>query len=1257
MLIVLLVWGAHHSNAQIPEGLPLAMHQPFGGPGLSLSYTSTFMCQSGYAVDLTVTGGTPPYQYAWSNGTSIFSNQEDIVMNSGGEPLSVAVYDQFGNYSVIEIDAGMPAMITDAPCSGPASGAIDITPPPGLIDPQFRWYTGNDLLATTEDVSGLAPGEYLLNLFESPPGTCSTFAFFTVNSLPAITGTVTVSPNGWNCQVGAIDLTPSGGTAPYSFAWAQGQTTEDLQNMNGGFYSVVITDALGCTGTRTNIFLPNAPVMQLSATSTSTPVCGAVGTIDLSVSGGVPPYSYSWSPQASTDEDRSGLYAGEHHVVVTDATGCTASALFTVEGTASTLAYSGTITAPCAGGHNGAVDLTVTGGNAPYSFSWSGPNGSSATTEDIADLASGNHHVVVQDASGCFVIASFQLIGTQPLVLSATPAPTCSNTGALDLTATGTDGPFGFVWSNGSTSEDLTGVPQNTYTVEVTDLLLGCETMGIFSIGQATPPSVDDYVLSQDCNGSDVDVTTSGGTAPYAFHWQWDQGNGTASVEDLTDVASGSYSFVVVDAAGCANFLSVEVPPGPALEISLWSWPACNSTIQQYLTGGTGPFSYAWSNGGTTADLPGVTPGETYSVTVQDQGGLQCTATATYTMPNVQPIEVSAEVTPACYTGEGATNGSIDITVTGATGEFTYAWYGPGGGLFSTDQDVFNLTPGIYYVLLGGDYAYCGIAGFYSIAVSPAMTLNAISIPTCNAGMSGSIDITVSGGTSPFTYQWSGPGGFSSSVQDPTGLAGGTYTVAVTDGAGCTRLRSVIVGNTVIELDHQITDAACSTVQLGAIAITATEGVAPYSYAWSNGATSEDVTDLPVGAYTVIVQDANGCSSQQIFEIIDSSPCCQAAAFVPHGTLASGGMDGFSGTVDIQGEYIVDANTSFDNANVTMEPGAEIIVKNGATLDIRNTSITSCSGTMWRSITVESGGTLYIARSFVDDAENAVMALDGAVVSLRDNQFHNNRVAVQVPVITGVPVNSVSLVSHNNQFYSAGTMPQPYPGQATPVGNEGYAAFEVNRMQLDLTTGWNVMHHLSNGIVADRCDVTVRDCAFHYLQPDAAYALLGNGSAIHVDAPAGWHNLDQVGSFITGLPPFRECRWGVYARRMNVTSSANTMEQVGTAYHMEKCGLGRTVHLFNNTLDTKYDGIELLFNDGAWGLLVEDNTITFATNPPPGQSTKGYTAIRVEENNGMNGGSVIRNNTITFRSGVTTAHTGIKLTAASDYLVAANTIT
>lgn len=399
--------------------------------------------------------------------------------------------------------------------------------------------------------------------------------------------------------------------------------------------------------------------------------------------------------------------------------------------------------------------------------------------------------------------------------------------------------------------------------------------------------------------------------------------------------------------------------------------------------------------------------------------------------------------------------------------------------------------------------------------------------------------------------------------------------------------------------------------------------------------------------HTVILNGVASTSTQ----FVTLYTCCEASVIVPDGTLASGGIDGFFSTADIQGEYIVDVDVVVYGAHLYMEPGSEIIVRSGSILDIRDATIESCNNVMWRGITVEAGGTLYISRSYVDDAENVITALDGSVVTLKETQFHNNRVTVYVPALPGVVQNNVSILCLYNQFYSAGEMPLPYPGQTTAIGEVGYAAFDIQRVPLMLTDGWNLFHHLSNGIVADRCDITLHDCSFQYVEPDAAYALIGNGSAVNGQASKGWNTLKQVGSFVNGQVPFRECRWAVYTNRMNVYSNANTMQQVGTAYHVEKSG-SRTVHIWDNTLDTKYGAMELFFNDEAAQLLVENNDITFG-NELPGLTAL-FTAIRVEEGNGVNPNSVIRNNTINYRSGVTNARTGIQLQAASNYLVAGN---
>jgi hypothetical protein len=225
------------------------------------------------------------------------------------------------------------------------------------------------------------------------------------------------------------------------------------------------------------------------------------------------------------------------------------------------------------------------------------------------------------------------------------------------------------------------------------------------------------------------------------------------------------------------------------------------------------------------------------------------------------------------------------------------------------------------------------------------------------------------------------------------------------------------------------------------------------------------------------------------------------------------------------------------------------------------------------------------------------------------------------------------------------------------MGSQGYAAFDVNNMFLDLTGYDNVIHHKSNGVVAARSDVTVLNCTFHDIQPDAAYTLVGNGAGINCHGLGGWHLLKQEGFGNGASDPasFTDCRWGIYTQYMSLWSAYNHMDNVGTAYRVEKSGM-MDVDIQHNRLDTRRDGIVLVMNDGASHVLVEGNDITFAQNLPPGQYTKGYYGIRVYEANTNNPNSQIINNTIRYRQGASTAFGGIGLVGARRYQVAHNTM-
>ncbi|HSZ72358.1 MAG TPA: SprB repeat-containing protein, partial [Cytophagaceae bacterium] len=327
-----------------------------------------------------------------------------------------------------------------------------------------------------------------------------------------------VSCNGGNN--GAITLSSvAGGTGPYTFAWSNGATTQNISGLTAGAYSVTITDANLCT----QIF--NFTVTQPAAiaeTSTITNVScsgGNNGAITLNtVTGGTSPYTFAWSNGAIT-QNISGLTAGAYSVTITDAT-ATCSKVFNFTVTApAVIAETSTITnVSCNGGNNGAITLnTVTGGTSPYTFAWS--NG--ATTQNISGLTAGPYSVTVTDATGtCSKVFNFTV--TQAAAIAETSTITnvsCNggNNGAITLnTVTGGTSPYTFAWSNGATTQNISGLTAGPYSVTITDATATCSKVFNFTITQAAAIAETSTITNVSCNGGNNGAitlnTVTGGT-------------------------------------------------------------------------------------------------------------------------------------------------------------------------------------------------------------------------------------------------------------------------------------------------------------------------------------------------------------------------------------------------------------------------------------------------------------------------------------------------------------------------------------------------------------------------------------------------------------------------------------------------------------------------------------------------------------------------------------------------------------------------
>lgn len=799
------------------------------------------------SIFLAVSGGTGPYTYAWSNGAST-----NNITGLSAAGYSVTITDASGcsiveNYTVIDpAPIGVAFTQTNIVCKGATTGAIDITPSGGTAPYTYLWSNGT----TTQDLTNVAAGNYSVTVRDA--SNCTVVLNVTITE-PALVlnlaGTeVNATCNGANN--GSADLTVTGGAGPYNYSWNTGATTEDITGLAPGNYSVTVTDGNGCIKSLGFTITEPAPLATSPAKTDITCNGADDGTISVSVSGGTGPYTYAWADDGSIlTSTRSSLTSGNYTVTVTDANGCIDVESITIIEPAQLTSSDVVQNVSCFGESTGAINLSISGGVAPYSFLWS--NG--ALTEDLTNIAAGNYSVAITDVNGCTINDNFTI--TQPAsALSKTEAVqqiTCNGAadGIINLTVTGGSAPYSYNWSNGSTNEDLNSLTAGTYTVIVTDNN-GCTITDSYVITDPPVLGLSGTETDITCFGADdgtIDITVTGGEAPYTYAWS----NG-ASTEDVSGLTPGNYTVNITDARGCTTNQAFNIQEPAALSIgysvnNVTCFGLSNGTIDITVSGGSGPYNYAWSNASTNEDLAGLAVAD-YTVTVTDLNGCTIVETITISQP-LATLSTAATVTDiSCF---GGSDGSLQLTPAGGTAPYTYSW-----NTGSTSKDIFGLSDGSYQVTVT-DANGCSIVENYVIAMPTALLSSGTQVNVlCNGDNTGSIDLSVSGGTGPYTYTWSN----GANTEDLSNIIAGSYTVTIADARGCSINRSFTVTQPLaVAVVDNITDVACFGDGDGSIDISVSGGIAPYTYSWSGGQNTQDIFNLSGGNYTLTVTDANGC--------------------------------------------------------------------------------------------------------------------------------------------------------------------------------------------------------------------------------------------------------------------------------------------------------------------------------------------------------------------------------------------------------------
>ncbi len=845
------------------------------------------------SIDLTATGGTGALTYQWSGPNGFASSSQDIGGLTAGS-YTVTVTDvndcqETATYDVIEPDElEATADLTDVSCNGLADGSITLTPQGGTPAYTATWSGPAGYSNTGFSISNLAEGSYQVTL--SDAFDCEVIITYDIVQPDPIDIAIDIDPITCNGNDDAtITANVSGGSEPYTYFWTGPHGTSSdpvINNAEVGAYNLTVTDDNGCQMMATALVSEPDPLVLVP--NITSPSCGgdADGAIDLTILGGTPPYTVSWTgPDGFTSNQQSisGLTAGFYEVDITDLAGCQTNSAYTVTEIPAIVLDVTATDISCNGLSDGSIVLNISGGQGPYDISWAGPNLFTSNSQNLSGLEAGTYNVLVVDANDCFEESFAIIVEPDPIAFDVVIVePSCfgENDGSIELVISGGQAPYSVNWNTGGSGELIDNLPAGSYSAFILDDA-GCS----ISSGNITLDQDDEIIIDLnsvnpscfgDANGS-IEATVTGGVAPYEITWSGPNGF-TSNQLTLSSLEPGSYELQVEDAEGCESSATVliEAPDEIAVDQSNTNAVCADDLIDVSISisGGTAPYQVVWSGPGgfasTDENLTNVNQGD-YFLDLMDANG--CTFQALYSITALDPLLVSGSVTPLDCTGDPI--GAIELEITGGQPPFTVNWTAT-NGFNSFDQDIFNLEEGLYTVVVTDDLG-CVINTAFNLSQPDALIADiATTEPSCAGDADGAISVSISGGESPYTYSWSGPNGFTSNQNTLSGLIAGTYSLEVNDSGSCSETFEVVLSEPdQITLAADVTNILCGGSETGAIDLTVSGGTAPFGFVWSSPgftASTEDIADLPAASYQVDIIDANGCTSDTIVVVLEETP-------------------------------------------------------------------------------------------------------------------------------------------------------------------------------------------------------------------------------------------------------------------------------------------------------------------------------------------------------------------------------------------------
>ncbi|WP_197285472.1 Ig-like domain-containing protein, partial [Pedobacter sp. R20-19] len=835
----------------------------------------------------TITNYSAAYTYTVSPSAGVTVAGDQVTAPVGTYTVSATLGSCTSGASA-SVTLTRPATLTavissssNVNCFGASTGSATVSVTGGNSPYTYSWNTNP--VQTSATANNLAAGTYTVTVTDASG--CSTTQDVTITEPAAglsITGTVINSTCGATNN-GAVDITLSGGTTPYTYQWDSGETTQDISNKAAGTYTVTVTDAKSCsTSSSFTVTAGNCQPVAVNDSGNTTPgvpVSGNASTNDtpsgdggnswslIGTDGGATlgsvtmntDGSFTYTPKPNT----SGTDTFTYHVCDVDGDCSTAVVTITIDASTLNISTTGT-NVKCYGNNDGSATVTATGGTSPYTYSWN--TSPVQTTATANNLAAGTYTVTVTDNVGTIRTENITISQPSSALVANVDIPPVDvkcfgqNTGSATASATGGTGSYTYSWDTSpvQTTATASNLAAGTYTVTVTDAN-GCTSSKSVTIAQPSAAlSINITAQNVICYGSNTGSATasaSGGTSPYNYSWNTNPVQASATANNLT---AGTYTVTVTDANGCSTTQDITItePAGPV--------PAPTATaVQPTCTTATGTITvsaptgsgYTYSIDGTnyqaSTTFTAVTPGN-YSVTARNSDG--CTSAATNVTINSQPVTpasptVSA-IQPTCTTATG----TINVTAQSGTG-ITYSIDGTN---YQASTSFTNVASGSYSVTTRNSDGCTSAATNITIdpqPVTPAAPTATAVQPTCTTA-TGTITVTAPTG-SGLTYSIDGTNYQVSTTFN--NVASGTYSVTVRNSDGCTSASSSITIDaqpaTPAAPTATVIQPTCTTAT-GTITVTAPTGSGlTYSIDGTNYQASTDFNNVVSGTYSVTVRN------------------------------------------------------------------------------------------------------------------------------------------------------------------------------------------------------------------------------------------------------------------------------------------------------------------------------------------------------------------------------------------------------------------